>query len=207
MSRIIAITGGIGSGKSVVSRLLRVMGYTVYDCDERAKYVMTHDAVLRSQLTALFGPEAYLSDSQGRLQLNRPLLSARIFADQQLLSQMNACVHPAVARDMRLHIAAEPTARLFFYESAILYESGFEHLIRPDEVWTVSAPLELRIARAMQRDGATHDQVISRINSQLPQEDKERRAQHVILNDDRHSVIAQVRALLAATSIPTTSPC
>ena len=199
--RIIAITGGIGSGKSVVSALLRTIGYCVYDCDERAKHVMTHDMQLRDELCHLFGPETYDGPC-----LNKAYLASRIFGNDEMLRQMNACVHPAVARDiMRCYDTAcaamagreADHAGLFFYESAILYESGFDQLVVPDEVWTVSAPLELRISRAMQRDGCTRDQVIRRIDAQLPQHDKEQRADRVIINDGQHAVIPQVRQILA----------
>lgn len=193
LPRIIAITGGIGSGKSVVSRLLRVMGYTVYDCDERAKYVMTADTQLRDELTAIFGPDTYLTTPDGSIILNKPYLSGKIFGDSSLLSKMNACVHPAVARDLLAMAAQLPCGETFFFESAILYESGFDLLVPPDEVWTVSAPFEMRVTRAMQRDGATRDKILSRIASQISQEEKEQRASAVIYNDDRHSIIQQVK--------------
>lgn len=195
MSRLIAITGGIGSGKSVVSQLLRIIGYTVYDCDERAKWVMTHDKQLRNELCELFGPDTYLPSSDNEWALNKPYLASRIFSSAEALAKMNACVHPALARDMKMMQEAEAKDR-FFFESAILYESGFDRLSTPDEVWTVSAPLELRIARGMQRDNATREKILSRIDSQMPQEEKERRADHVILNDEYHSLIAQVRKLI-----------
>ena len=193
--KLIAITGGIGSGKSVVSQLLRVMGYTVYDCDERAKWVMTHDAQLRSALSALFGPSTYLPTGSGNFELNKSYLSARIFSDNQALAQMNACVHPAVWRDMQTFLMAEPK-EYFFFESAILFESGFDQLAHPDVVWTVSAPLELRIARSMQRDNTSREKILSRIASQMSQDEKERRADQTILNDDKHSLILQVNSCL-----------
>lgn len=194
-TKVIAITGGIGSGKSVVSRLLRTMGYTVYDCDERAKHVMIADAQLRDELTSLFGADTYLLDSHGSIALNKPYLSAQIFGNASLLSQMNACVHPAVARDLMAEAALLPQGSVFFFESAILYESGFDRLVPPDEVWVVSAPLDLRISRAMLRDGTTRQKVLARIAAQMPQEEKERRASHIIINDDQHSIIEQVRQL------------
>lgn len=195
MKRLIAITGGIGSGKSVVSQLLRTMGYTVYDCDMQAKRLMTADPLLRQQLTDLFGPDTYLQDETGVPRLNRSYLSSQIFANAGLLAQMNACVHPTVARDLLALAAAMPEESVLFFESAILYESGFDQQVPPTEVWTVSAPLELRIARAMRRDQAPRDKVLSRIQSQMPQEEKERRANHVIVNDDHQSVIQQVAEL------------
>ena len=194
-ARLIAITGGIGSGKSVVSQLLRIMGYTVYDCDERAKWVMTNDEQLRSELCALFGPDTYLLTSNDTWELNKPYISSIIFSNEDALAKMNACVHPAVWRDLQTQLAATPCDR-FFFESAILYESGFDHLSSPDEVWAVSAPLELRIHRAMQRDNISREKILSRIASQMSQDEKDRRADHTIFNDDSHSVIAQVRELL-----------
>ncbi|MBR5069063.1 MAG: dephospho-CoA kinase [Bacteroidales bacterium] len=193
--KLIAITGGIGSGKSVVSQLLRTMGFTVYDCDERAKWVMTNDEQLRNELCTLFGPDTYLPASNGTWELNKPYLSDIIFSSADALTKMNACVHPAVWRDMQHQLMTEIRDR-FFFESAILYESGFDHLSLPDEVWTVSAPLELRIHRAMQRDNAPRKKILSRIASQLPQEEKELRADHTIVNDDAHSLIVQVHELL-----------
>lgn len=191
---LIAITGGIGSGKSIVSQALRIMGYTVYDCDSRAKWVMTHDPILREQLIALFGQETYLADGS----LNKPHLSAAIFGNAEALAKMNACVHPAVARDLMTEYQNEgqDERKPFFFESAILFESRFNTLAIPDQVWTVSAPLELRISRAMLRDHTTRDQILSRINSQMPQEEKERLADHVIWNDKAHSVLEQINALI-----------
>ena len=194
-AKLIAITGGIGSGKSVVSQLLRIMGYTVYDCDERAKWVMTHDELLRSELCALFGPDTYLPTTNGTCEVNKPYLSDKIFSSADALAKINACVHPAVWRDMQTQLAAATRDR-FFFESAILYESGFDHLSNPDEVWVVSAPIELRIQRAMKRDNVSREKIMSRIASQMPQEEKELRANHTILNDDAHSLIAQVHELI-----------
>ena len=117
---LIAITGGIGSGKSIVSQALRSMGYTVYDCDSRAQWVMTHDPILREQLIALFGQETYLADGS----LNKPHLSTAIFGNAEALAKMNACVHPAVARDLMTEDQNEgqDERKPFFFESAILFE-------------------------------------------------------------------------------------
>lgn len=182
---LIAITGGIGCGKSVVSALLSVMGYPVYDCDKGAKWVMENDPQLRGELTALFGEETYLANGG----LNKPYLASRIFNDTEAREAMNACVHPAVARDL-------VQSGCVFFESAILFESGFDKLVIPDKVWTVSAPLELRIERAMIRDNASREQIIQRINSQMSQEEKEKRADDIIINASPYSVIEQVNALL-----------
>ena len=220
---LIIITGGIGSGKSMVSQLLKVMGYTVYDCDSRAKELMLTDAALKGQLTELLGPETYTADGQ----LNRPYVASRIFGNQKLLGQMNALVHPAVAADIRRRqlafskIAGQGFGQTmgqgfgqtmgqgfgktlrqgfgktpFFVETAIYFEANFGQYIRADRVWCVAAPLELRIQRAMHRDGADRQRIEARILSQMPQEEKIKKSDAVIWNDDTHSIIEQVNALL-----------
>ncbi|MBQ0056959.1 MAG: dephospho-CoA kinase [Bacteroidales bacterium] len=179
------ITGGIGCGKSVVSRLLRVMGYDVYDCDSRAKWLMLHDPLLVSQLCEAFGQDTYLPDGQ----LNKPYLSQTIFSSPERLRQMNDLVHPAVARDI---LRLQPS----FVETAIYFESHFDRFVKADRVWCVAAPLELRIQRTMSRDDATRAQVEARMSSQLSQEEKIKKADSVIWNDEVHSVIDQVNRLI-----------
>ena len=186
------ITGGIGCGKSVVSQLLRVMGYSVYDCDREARRLMADDPELREALANAFGQETFMADGS----LNRAYLATRIFNAPSRLAQMNAIVHPAVARDIERRRNAIGQERPFFVETAIYYESGFSHLIVADAVWCVAAPLELRIARAMKRDNAPRAKVVERINNQMPQEEKIALADAVIWNDCTHSVIEQINSLL-----------
>lgn len=223
---LIAITGGIGSGKSVVSQLLRIMGHPVYDCDTRAKWVMTHDPILQEQLIKLFGEKTFESTTDSYI-LNKPYLSACIFGHPERLAQMNTLVHPAVCRDLisnyqkyassisccnnqeiieHTHIAQTTSfdqcqiSFPFFFESAILFESGFDRLSHPDKVWTVSAPFELRIARAMARDHASKEQILSRFRTQLAQEEKEKRSDFIIHNDTEHSIIEQVKQAILSLS-------
>ena len=117
LPKLIAITGGIGTGKSVVSRCLRTMGWPVYDCDLRTKQLMNHHPELRAALTKAFGKETYLPDGS----LNRPLLAQRIFSDESSLQQMNALVHPYTLRNLQLWHSEQNTP-VAFYESAILFE-------------------------------------------------------------------------------------
>lgn len=187
---MIVITGGIGCGKSAVCQLLQIMGHSIYDCDSEAKKLMNSDPLLMQQLRELFGTETYLADGT----LNRQHLAAQIFNDTSKLSQMNALVHPAVARDLTQK-AARSTQRLFV-ETAIHFESGFNRLITPDQVWCVAAPLELRIARAMARDHASREQVLARIQNQMSQEEKIKRSDIVIWNDNEHSLIEQINNYL-----------
>ena len=199
------VTGGIGSGKSVVSRLLRIMGYQVYDCDLRARQLMLTDPQLISELRTAFGPDTYRADGQ----LNKPFLASTIFNNPDQLQLMNSLVHPAVARDIQRTLstlnyrnASSPkspntsSSVHLFVETAIYFESHFDRLIHADRVWCVVAPDELRISRTMLRDNASRPQVLSRIGSQMPQSEKIRLSDSVIWNDEVHSVIDQVNRLI-----------
>ena len=187
---ITAITGCIGSGKSVISQLLRVMGYPVYDTDSEAKRLMESSDVIRAGLIARYGEAVYAG---GRL--NKPMLAARIFGNPAELAAVNALVHPEVKRALR-EWALRQSARRCFFESAILFESGFES--EADTVWSVSAPQEVRLGRAMLRDGATREQVLARMEAQLSQAEKDARADVVLLNDDSRALIPQVLRALTA---------
>ena len=183
-----AITGGIGAGKSIVSQVLRTMGYPVYDCDREAKRLMNEDAGVKASLIVAFGTHIYNKEEK----LDRKALAAVIFNDSEALKRANAIIHPATFADLEKWKQRQQ-GRCFF-ESAILWESGFDR--QADEIWSVSAPLELRISRVQIRDHSTREQILSRIQSQMSQDEKDRRAHHVIHNDAAHSVIAQINALL-----------
>ena len=145
--RRIGITGGIGSGKSVVSRLLRIMGYSVYDTDSEAKRLMESSLEVVQKLSECFGRDIY---HNGRL--NRGLLSSRVFGKSDKIVLLNSIVHPVVRFDF-YRWSESLNEEICFVESAILYESRFDELV--DEVWTVTAPEELRISRVRQRSGLT----------------------------------------------------
>lgn len=189
---LVAITGGIGCGKSVVCQLLTTMGYQVYDCDSNAKSLMLTDAELRNGLISLFGQETYLADGS----LNKPHLSSSIFGNAAALEQMNKLTHPAVARDLLKRYSESDSNQIFFYESAILFESHFNQLAVPNHIISVSAPLETRIERVMKRDNASRQRILERIGSQMSQEEKDQLADYVIYNDDSRSIISQIDNLL-----------
>lgn len=156
----LGITGGIGSGKSYVAQLLHVQfGVPVYDCDSQAKRLNEESPIIRNALLQLVGPELY--DQGGRLQ--RAKLASYIFASSEHLSRVNAIVHPQVRMDFEAWCeqSAQPIVAV---ESAILQESGFCSLV--DYVIRVDAPVEVRIARAMSRDGSTRQQVEARLQHQ-----------------------------------------
>ena len=189
--RLIAITGGIGSGKSVVSRLVGVMGYQVYDCDSRAKSLMTDDPIVRQQLTEAFGKDTYLSDGT----LNRSHLSAAAFGDPNALARLNAIVHPATATDL-LRWADEQAqlgATAAFVETALLRTAGLDRVV--DTVWHVTAPDAVRIERVMARSGLTTEQVKARMAAQCS-EDAVNDGEQVLVNDNAKALIPQVINLL-----------
>ena len=188
----IGITGGIGSGKSIVCHLLEVMGVPVYVADTETKHLMLADASIRTGLTELLGPEVYADGV-----LNKPLLAAYLFAGPEQARRVNGIVHPAVRADLRRWVEAAH-APFVAFESAILVEAGF--LDEVDVVVMVDAPLELRIARAMLRDNAPREAVESRVRSQLDDEDKRKYAHFTVVNDDKTPLIPQVFGLISSLS-------
>lgn len=192
--KLIAITGGIGCGKSVVARIVQVMGYQVYDCDSRAKALMTTDEEVRQQLAETFGKYVFLEDGS----LNRQHLSAVAFADKQALEQLNAIVHPATARDMKRWASEQEHrgATVAFVETALLRTAGLESAV--DDVWHVTASDTVRVERVMARNGLTAQQVLERMEAQR---DEERVAlgEQVIINDNHSALLPQVTRLLSTT--------
>lgn len=189
--KLVAITGGIGSGKSVVSNIVQVMGYSVYDCDSRARSLMNEDQQVRLQLTQAFGKETYLADGS----LNRQHLSAVAFVDEQALSRLNAIVHPATAKDMLrwADTQAAHGATVAFVETALLRTAGLDHLVT--NVWHVTAPDEVRIDRVVARSGLTARQVEDRMAAQAS-EVAVAPGESEIVNDNLTPLLPQVIQLI-----------
>lgn len=192
---LIAITGGIGSGKSVVCRILEVLGYEVYDCDARAKSIMEDSAEIKENLVKEFGGDVI---SEGRI--NRPYLAELVFNDNQKLKCLNSIVHGAVIRDI-LQKQEECRDKIMFVETAIVYESGLNTIV--SGIWEVTAPENLRIERVMQRNGLSRQQVEARIRSQAkckePQKDSGRIGDTLfcsVVNDGRQALLPQIFAHL-----------
>ena len=183
------ITGGIGSGKSFVCKRLQLRGIDVYDCDAAAKRLINTDADIRRKLTALIGPEAYMSVSNGSIVGTTPTVLNKAAVARFLLdSESNAkaiddIVHPAVFRDFQ-------ESGIEWMESAIMYESGIYRLV--DCVIVVTAPLEVRIQRVMKRDGITREKVLEWMQRQWPQDEVRRRADYEIINDGQADIDAQI---------------
>ncbi len=187
----IGLTAGIGSGKSVVSKILIALGYPVYDTDQQARLLMHTSEQIREQLTAHFGPALYADG-----QLDRKALAAVVFGDAAQLAKLNQIVHPVVRDDYRRWVAAQ-TSRLVFIESAILYDSGLSAEV--DAVWYVQAPIDLRIARVIARDGCTHEQVKARIAAQMDEASVLQRVQAVIANGAHDALLPQIERLIATS--------
>lgn len=185
----VGITGGIGSGKTTVCRLFELLGAPVYYADERARYLMHHDVAVRSAIVDAFGAEAYTPSGE----LDRAYLAQLAFADPQQLQALNAIVHPAVAEDEARWQVAQEGVPYTLKEAAILFESGSYKNV--DRVIVVYAPRELRLARAMQRDGASAEAIEARMAKQMPEEEKLQHADYIVHNDGQQMLIPQVWAL------------
>lgn len=193
MSVRVGITGGIGSGKSVVSRLLGLMGVPVYISDTETKRLMVTDGQIRDGLVDLLGPSVYAGGC-----LNKTLLASYLFGDKEHAKAVNAIVHPRVRDDFRRWVQGHASYPLVGIESAILLEAGFRTEV--DYVVMVYAPREVRVRRSVERDASTRSQVEQRINYQMDDEEKRRQADFVILNDGEAPLIPQVLKLIASLS-------
>lgn len=182
----VGITGGIGSGKTTVCKIFESLGIPVYYADERAKWLMSNDPELIQGIKKLFGDTAYDSDGN----LNRSHISGIVFHDPEKLEQLNALVHPAVAKDGSTWNQAQSGVPYTLREAALIYEAGIDkHL---DYVIVVTAPLEMRIQRVMNRDGVSREAVEARIARQMPETEKVKLADFVIYNDGERALIPQV---------------
>lgn len=186
---ILGITGGIGSGKSFLSSLLREqLNIPVYDCDTEAKRLTNEDETIQRRLKELVGAHVY---KNGKLQ--KSILANYLFSDQHHAQKVNAIVHPVVKDDFCKWVEQQKVD-VVAIESAILFESGFDSMV--DKILFVDAPKELRIQRVMQRDGSTRQQIEARINMQRP-EGQRQKADYVIENEG----IQQESLLLALQGI------
>jgi dephospho-CoA kinase len=193
----VGITGGIGSGKSTVCRILGEHGVAVYDADSRAKELMATSVEVRSALIESFGAECFTSEG-----LNRSYLAERVFNNAEQLATLNSIVHPAVIRDFE-QWAEQQEGNYVVLESAILFEAKLDS--RVDVVVSVLAPEELRIERAMQRDGASREAIVRRIANQISDDERTERSKYAIVNislDDLYEDVEQLHRRLSYDSTP-----
>jgi dephospho-CoA kinase len=186
----IGITGGIGSGKTSVARLLEQMGYPIYFADERAKWLLQNHEALKKQLVQLLGNEVYTLDGA----LNKKLIAERIFEDKALLNNINKLVHPYVRDDFFSWVKSQSQHKYVFKEAAILLESQTQAQL--DVIVLVYSPKVLRLQRATVRDSATPAQIISRMNQQWTDKYKMNYIHYAIYNDNTHPLKEQILVLL-----------
>lgn len=180
----IGITGGIGSGKSVIATLLQLFDIPVYTADDESKKLVNRSSVIREALLSLLGKDIYTGEN-----LNKKLLASKIFQDEKLRQEVNEIIHPEVKRDF-FKWAEQQHAKFCAIESAILFESRFDKFV--DVTLMVYAPEEIRIQRVLQRDNSTREEIAGRIHSQMPDEIKRDRCDYVIYNDNQQPLIPQV---------------
>ena len=185
----VGITGGIGSGKTMVCRVFKALGIPVFNADEAARYLMEHDEVLIKNIKNIFGADIYLN---GKLNANR--VSAIVFNAPEKLQQLNQLVHPATIHYASLWQMLQ-SAPYTLKEAAIFFESGTYKEM--DKMIGVFAPQTVRIKRAMKRSNLTEQEIISRINQQMDDIQKMSRCDFVIINDDITAVLPQVLAIHA----------
>ncbi|MCE3226657.1 MAG: dephospho-CoA kinase [Bacteroidetes bacterium] len=181
---IVGLTGGIGSGKSIVAKIFGMLGCALFNSDEAAKEIY-FDEVIREKVIALLGKEAYLSDTE----INKTFIGSKIFSDTVLLHQLNGIIHPAVKEEFKKFVVTNP-GKLIIKETALLFEAKIDGDV--DKIILVAANDELRIKRVMRRDGLNEQDVIRKIKSQLPQEEKIKRSHFVIYNNEQEFLITQV---------------
>jgi dephospho-CoA kinase len=181
----IGITGGIGSGKSIICEVFKKLGVPIYNADVRAKTLTNEDKLIRKKLISKFGSSLYKNN-----ELDRSMLADIIFKDNTALAFVNSVIHPAVELDFINWSNQYEYKAYIINEAALHFESGVYK--KMDKMITVYAPVDLRIKRVMMRNTITQEQVINRINNQLPDKEKMKRSDFVIYNDEQQGVLEQV---------------
>ena len=180
----IGLTGGIGSGKTMVAKIFEILGIPVYYADDAAKHLMNYDSELKKKLVSFFGEEVYKNGV-----LDRPFLASIVFNDRSKLDQLNAMIHPVTIRDAGQWMQKQESPYVI-KEAAILFESGATENL--DFVIGVSAPSHIRMRRVMERDGLSAEQIRKRMDQQLSESMKMKLCDFIILNDEVELVIPQV---------------
>ncbi len=181
----VGLTGGIGSGKTIVCNVFKQLGIPVYHADIYAKLLADCDEEIKSNLIALLGTDIYYED-----RLDRKKLSHIIFNDSSVRQKVNSIVHPKVRQHFKKWISNNGNSKYIIQEAAILFESGSYNFF--DKIITVTAPEELRINRIIERDGSTGDKIINIMRSQMSDDDKIKKSHYVIVNDNKKLIVPQI---------------
>jgi dephospho-CoA kinase len=184
---VVGLTGGMGSGKSTVAQLFVQLGWKHFNSDQVAKDLYYEPSIKR-RVIDLLGQGCYEADGR----LNRAYISSKVFDQPAILKELNALLHPAVKEKFEAFCRSHKNA-FILKESALLFETGLDRDL--NKIVVVVAPDEMRIQRAMERDQLSREKVIERFKNQMPQEEKIKKAQAVVVNDEQHSLIEQVLTL------------
>lgn len=184
---LVGLTGGIGSGKTTVSRIFASLGVPVYYADDRGKWLMSHDDQLKAAVTETFGSESYNEAGE----LNREYLAQRVFSNDEELQRLNGLVHPVVGRDFRSWVDGHADESYLIKEAALIFEGGSYKQL--DKVINVSATRETRLHRVLLRDlQRSREQVLSIMEKQLSENERKRRSDYLIDNNGTKLLIPQV---------------
>jgi dephospho-CoA kinase len=181
----VAVTGGIGSGKSVVCEIFKNIGVPVFNADLSAKELMDTDNHIKEKLILYFGPDIFNNEKK----LCRGKFAEIIFNNKPALLKVNEIIHPAVFQEF-IKWAKNQTTTYVIEESAIVFESGLAPFF--DKIISVSAPLELRIERVMKRDHTIREKVMERIKNQENEKMKNKKSDFIIINDDKEMILPQI---------------
>jgi dephospho-CoA kinase len=184
----IGITGGIGSGKTIVCEIFRTLGVKVYNADLRAREILNTDKVVKNRINEIFGNNIYTTG-----QVDRKLLATLVFNNPVELAKLNAIVHPAVTNDFESWLEINQNETYIIKEAAILIESGTYKQL--DSIVLVYSPPEIRIKRVLERDKTSREAVLARMKNQMDDTEKMKLSNHIIYNDDESSLIKQVLQL------------
>ncbi|MCE1199272.1 MAG: dephospho-CoA kinase [Marinilabiliales bacterium] len=185
----IGVTGGIGSGKTTVCKVFKVLGVPVFHADQEAKRLQNENNEIKDGLKSIFGSEIY--DKMG--QLNRQMLASFIFNNVSLLQRVNQLVHPIVHREFETWSLLHHESAYVLYEAAILFETG--HFKNFDKTILVLADPDQRLARVLQRDPLTKEAIVRRMQNQMPDSEKIQLADFIIENNDNQMIIPRILLL------------
>lgn len=183
----IGVTGGIGSGKSVVCAVFRALGAPVYVADDRAKWLTDHDPILKADILRLLGPDAYLPNGR----YNRPWVASQVFQNPDLLQQLNHLIHPRVMADTLNWVEQHESSSYVIKEAALMRAAGDHNTL--DKVIVVQAPLDLRVTRIRLRDPHRSEaQIRGIIQNQISDEERAKLADYVLINDEKVLLLPEI---------------
>lgn len=186
MARVIGITGGIGSGKSIICKIFSVLGIPIYEADSRAKWLIKNDFSLRASIIHLLGESAYYQNGE----YNRGWVASEVFHKPDKLLQLNALVHPAVHQDAKDWVKSHQDSPFLVYEAALMNAAGNGNFF--DKVIVVTCPLALRIQRIQKRDNRSITEIDAIISRQVPEEERLKFGDYIVINDEESSLLDQV---------------